>query len=70
MDFNQRLNLQRPLAAVPHLRRQSLIEFGLVADEEDAAFVYLKGAPQLLFGFHIQMVGGLVQKEDVGLPVN
>lgn len=59
-------HLRRPLGAVPFLCNNILIEVRLMADHEDAALVFFKGALQLFFGVHIEVVGGLVEDQEVG----
>ena len=76
-DFLQQLDIclylnyaGSPFRTVPHIRCQSLIKFRLVADHQDAAFLILQSTFQLLLGVCVKMVGGLVQKQDVGVAVN
>ena len=40
-----------------------------MADHEKTAFVVGQGAPQFRLGVHIQVIGGLVQQQYIGLPV-
>lgn len=41
-----------------------------MADEKDTAFIFTEGAFEFILGVHIQMIGRLVQKQDVGFSVN
>ena len=41
-----------------------------MADEQNAALIGLQRPLELLLGIHVQMIGGLVQQQDVALPVD
>ena len=41
-----------------------------MADHEDAALVFLEGALEGILGIHVEVVGGLVQEQYVGVPVD
>ena len=55
---------------MPHLRYHILIELRFMADEQDTSLVFLQRPLQLVFGVHIQVIGGLVQQQEVGFPVD
>ena len=60
------LQFRTPFLAVPYFCHHIQIEFWFMTDEKNTALVFFQGAFQLLLGIYIQMVGWLVQKEDVG----
>ena len=41
-----------------------------MTDQKDAAFVFFESTFQSLFCIHIQMVGGLIQEQDIGVTVD
>ena len=41
-----------------------------MADEKDTSAVFPENFFQLVFCIHIQMVGGLIQKQDIGITVH
>ena len=59
-----------PLGAVPYLCSKSLVKLRLVANHKDTALVFLQGTLQLVLGVHVQVVGRLVQKQDIGFTVD
>ena len=60
-----RLNARRPLLAVPDFCHDILIEFRFVADQKDAALVFLQGVLQFSLGINVQMVCRLVEQENI-----
>lgn len=58
-----------PLAAVPHIGYPFLIKIRFMAYHENAAVILPKGAFKLRLGIHIQMIGRLIQKQDIAFPV-
>ena len=41
-----------------------------MTDQKDAAFVFFESTFQSLLCIHIQMVGGLIQEQDIGVTVD
>ena len=58
-------HLRGPLGAVPNVSCDVSVEFGLMADHEDASLVLKKCFFQLLLCIRIQMVCGLVQNQYI-----
>src|SRR5699024_9033443 len=58
-----------PLCTVPHLRYHIPVELRLVADQKETSAVFQKCFLQRFLGIHIQMVGRLVQKQDIRVAV-
>ena len=65
-----RLPSQAELTAIYYAGGKAFIEFRLMADQKNISFVGLQGAGQLVLGIDIQMVGRLVQQQDIGLAVD
>jgi len=61
--------LRCPGLAVPHTAYYIIVEFRLMAYKEHAPAIFLKSALKLLFGVHIQVVGGLVKDQYISLLV-
>ena len=64
------LNAGAPLGTVDNLCGKTVVEFRFVADHENTALVFLQRPLEFGLGVHVQMVGGLVQEEHIGLAVN
>lgn len=62
--------LGRPRFTVPGLGHDIAVKFRFVRDEQDAALVFLERTLQLVLGIDIEMVGRLVQHEQVRLVVD
>ena len=63
-------DLGRPFAAVPDFIYNVLIKFRFMADEKQGSPVFPKGLFQGILSVCIQVIGRLVQKQDVGIPVD
>ena len=63
-------NFCGPLGAVPLLCDDVLVEIGLVADHENAAFVVHERPLELRLGVHVEVIGGLVEDQKVGGATN
>ena len=59
-----------PAFAVPNISCQPLVKLRLVASEKNTALVCLKGTLQFVLGLHIQVVGRLVQNQQIGFNIN
>ena len=62
-------DLGRPFAAVPDFIYNVLIKFRFMADEKQGSPVFPKGLFQGILSVCIQVIGRLVQKQDVGIPL-
>ena len=63
-------DLGRPFATVPDFIYNVLIKFRLMADEKQGSPVFPKSLFQGILSVCIQVIGGLIQKQDVGIPVD
>ena len=61
-------DLGRPFATVPDFIYNVLIKFRLMADEKQGSPVFPKSLFQGILSVCIQVIGGLIQKQDVGRP--
>ena len=59
-----------PLAAVPYLRNNILVEFRFMTDKQDTSPIFKKALFQGLFCVHIQMIGRLVKKQHIGFFID
>ena len=59
-----------PLGAVPDIGSQTIVKFRLMADHEDAALIGGQGTFQFILGIYVKVVGRLIQKQDIGFPVD
>ena len=58
------------LVKIPNLVHPAFIEIRLVADHENAALVFFQSSLKLLLGIYIQMVGRLVQHQNIIFSVH
>ena len=59
-----------PFGAVPYIGDQIFIKFRFMAYHEDTAFLGQQSPLQFCLGVHIQMIGRLVQQQDIGFLVD
>ena len=59
-----------PLAAVPYLGNNILVEFWFMTDKQDTSTIFKKALFQCLFCVHIQMIGRLVKKQNIGFFID
>ena len=59
-----------PLAAVPYLGNNILVEFRLMTDKQDTSTIFKKALFQCFFCVHIQMIGRLVKKQYIGFFIH
>ena len=60
----------RPFRTVPDVGGKTAVEFRFVANHQNAPFVFRQSAEKLVLCVLIEMVCGLVQKENVGRTVD
>ena len=58
------------MCAVPHVGGYVFIKFRFVAYHEDAALIGGQGTFQFILGIYVKVVGRLIQKQDIGFPVD